>query len=188
MRTWGRWVHSESLSSIARAKEVVGFTHVRAGCGWLGHYTKLWRMLSSSGVVGFTRARPGGCWVLPGSLGSLARASLGSSWVVGFTIARSGCGWVHMQSLGSLGCALGFVRFILGRCVFLRALGVVGFIRDHFTVPGGRWVHSRAICGSLGSSGDFGFTRVRLRCRWVHPESLGSLARALGVVEFIRGS
>ena len=61
--------------------------------------------------------------------------------------------WVFLRSLGSLACALWFVRFIQG-C----------------------W---RA---SLGSSGVVGFTSVRSRGRWFHPRSLGSLARALGVV------
>ena len=31
-----------------------------------------------------------------------------------------------------------------------------------------------------------GFTRVRLGCRWVHPESLGSLGFAFAVVGFTR--
>ena len=47
----------------------------------------------------------------------------------------------------------------------------------------------------MGSSGVVGFsalrvvvfTRVRLGCRWVHPESLGSHGFALGVVGLIRG-
>ena len=55
---------------------------------------------------------------------------------------------------------------------------------------GGRWVHQ----GSLGSLaralGFVGFIRGRWvlsGCRRFHPVSLGSLARALGVAAFIRG-
>ena len=60
------------------------------------------------------------------------------------------------------------------------ALGVVGFIWC-------RWVHLGAPWGSLRSSVDVGFTRVRPGVRWVHPGSLRSLRCALGVVGFIRG-
>ena len=58
------------------------------------------------------------------------------------------------------------------------ALGVIGFMR-------GRWVHSGAHCGSLGSSGVVGFNQVGLGDPWVHPGRLGSLVCALGVVEFM---
>ena len=122
--------------------------------------------------------------------------------------------------MGSLTCALGVVGFIrhsvVRSCVprgslssswvvgFTRApwvlLGssaVVGFPDVHLGVcwvhsrvfPGGRWVHQ----GSLGSLartlGFVGFIRgrwVHSGCRRFHPVSLTSLARALGVAAFIR--
>ena len=61
---------------------------------------------------------------------------------------RPGERWIHSRSLGSFGCDL----------------GVVGFIK-------GRWVHSGASWGSLGSFGVVGFIGVHT-----------------GVVGFIRGS
>ena len=48
---------------------------------------------------------------------------------------------------------------------------MVGFIL-------GRWHHSGSPWGSLCSSWDVGFTRVRYWCRWVHPGSLDSLGLA----------
>ena len=45
----------------------------------------------------------------------------------------------------------------------------------------------RGRCGSFGTSGVIGFTRLRPGGCWVHSGSLGSLVYAQGVVGFIRG-
>ena len=107
--------------------------------------------------------------------------------------------WVQWRercgSLGSNARALGAVGFIRGSYVNLcarwgwlgsfvslvHALGVDEFIRDH-------WICSRAHWGSLGLSlEDVGFARASAGVRWVHPGTLGSLGRTLGVVGIIFG-
>ena len=78
------------------------------------------------------------------------------------TPVRHLCRWVNQGSFGSLGSALGGVGF----------MRVFGFI-------GGRWFHSGAPWGSLGSSGVVGFTPVRPGGLWVHLGSFGSLGSTL---------
>ena len=69
---------------------------------------------------------------------------------------------------GSFACALGDVMFIRCRCVLSLAPW------PFFVFWRGLWVHSRAPCGSLGSSRVVGITRARpgfllfIRGRWVH--------------------
>ena len=129
--------------------------------------------------------------------------SLGSSGIVGITRVGPGRRSVHLRSLGSLGSVLVVVGYILGRSVrpgshwlYLGSSRVVGFTQFR---PVFRWV----LPGSLGSSVDVGFTRVRTGCRgfirgrwvhsgapwgrWIHAESLSSLGYALGVIAFMWG-
>ena len=82
--------------------------------------------------------------------------------VVGFTRVHPVSHCVHPWTLYSLVCALEFLWFIRG-C----------------------WVHLGAPFGSLGSSGDVSFTRVRPGCRWVRLGSLSSLGCTLGVVGIV---
>ena len=142
-------------------------------------------------IVGFIRGRWVHSGASSGSLGSSVsfcscgcalgrwvhsgaqRGSFGFSGVVRFT-------WVHPGFFGVIrfccvhSCA---PRWSLGS--FGCALVVVGYFHGRWVLLGAHWV-------SLGSSGVFGFTRVRPRGRWVHPGSFGSLGCALGVVCFIR--
>ena len=133
-----------------------------------------------------------------------------SSGVVEFTWLRSVCRWVHPGSLISLGWALGVVRFIRGHWV--NSLGsvlvVVGYILGRSVRPGSHWLYlgsSRVVGftqfrpvfrwvhpGSLGSSGDVGFTRVHTGCRafirgrWVHSGAPWGLMDSSRVVKFTR--
>ena len=122
-----------------------------------------------------------------GVLGSYV--SVGSSEVVEFTQVHHWGRWVHPGWLGSLRCALGVFGFIWFVWFTREHPGGVGFMRVVGIVRG-RWVHSIAPWGSLGSSGVVGFTRVRPVRRWVHAASLVSsgvaLVYALGFVGFIR--
>ena len=187
VRAGGRWVHLGSSHSLEFALGLIPGRWVPSGSRW--------GSLGSSGAVGFTRVRPACCWVHPGSLGSLGFALS----VVGFIRGR----WVrtrtHPGSLGSLEHE--------GHWVHPRSLGLHWLAQ---WVHPGRWVHLGSPCGgfirghcvhsgsptgslvypgslgSLGSSGDVGFTRVRHRGRWVLPDALSSLGFSLRVVGFIQ--
>ena len=151
------------------------------------HSCAFWVSVDSSAVVFFTRARLGvvgyirGCWArssaLCGSLGSSGVIDAYTLGVVLFIWCRlvrlpfPWGRWVHLWSLGSF-LRLGIFGFASMRPVvravhpmslgsLARALGVVGFIQ-------GRWVHSFAPLGSLGSSMDVWFSWVCLWGRWVH--------------------
>ena len=178
---------------------VVGFLRGR----WV--YPRALRCsLGSSVGVGFTRGRPGGRWVIPGSL----TLSLGvvvfiqDRWVslacalgfVRFIRGHWGHSRANRRSLSFLASALGVVEFIRGRrihsCSPLGSLGstVVGVFAK--ARPGGRWVPTGPFGSPLFFSvhpGPLQFAGVQHGCRWVHPRSLGSLARALVVDELIRG-
>ena len=167
---WGSLGYPGSLGSLGFAFGVHAFIQ---GC-WVLSGSCL-GSLCSSGVVGFTRVRLVHSGAPRWSLGSVGfalgvvgfiRVSLGSLRfalrIVGFTRIRSWGHWVDSRSLGSLGFTL----------------WVVGFIR-------GRWVHSGAPCGSLGSSGDVSFTQIHPSGRWLHPVLFGSLGVALEVAGFI---
>ena len=205
VRAGGRWVHLGSSHSLEFA---LGLNPGR----WVPSGSR-WGSLGSSGAVGFTRVRPACCWVHPGSLASLGFAlsvvgfirgrwvrtrthpgSLGSLEHEGHWVHPRSLGlhwlaqWVHPGSLGALRFALWWVHpgllrsfgFTHGVVGLSWLVGVVGIIR-------GRWVHSGAPSGSVGSSRCVEFTRVLPSGRWVHPESLGSLGLAMGVLGFIRG-
>ena len=87
-----------------------------------------------------------------------------------------------------------------GRLVYPRAFGSLAHALGVFWFIRGRWVHSLALKGSLGSSRVVGFTRARHGAHCVQQGSLsrilgsfgssvslGSLVRALEVVGFNRG-
>ena len=95
------------------ALRIVGFIR--------GHWVHFCGSFGSSRIAGFTLIRPWGCWLLPGSLGSLEFA-LG---VVGFIRDR-------LEHWGL-------------PCVLIRSTGVVGFtwVRAGVGVLiRGCWVHS----------------------------------------------
>ena len=174
VRPWGRWVHQGSLNSLRYSLGVVEFNR----CIW---FTKV-----RAGVVGFIRSIEFALGVVGFIGGRFANSgsrwwSLGSSWVVGFTRVRAGVGWVHPGSFfhsGSRWVSLGLLGFAQGAVAL--ALEVDWIIRCRLVNRVSPW-------GSLGSSGVFGFTRIRPGGRWVHPGSLDSLGFALGVLAFIRG-
>ena len=127
--------------------EDVGFTRVRPWCCWnhpgyLGafvsgrsvHSRASWGSLGSSGVGAIIHARPGGRWVHPGSLGSLAQALgvLGSLGIVLFTRVKPWGRWVLPACPGC-------------RCFHSRQLWVslsLSWVGE-FTraCSGGRWIH-----------------------------------------------
>ena len=143
------------MGSLVSAVLNDGFIQFR----WFHLCVPLWWM-GSSWVVTFTRVRPGGRWVLPGSLDSLARAvrvfrfirgrwlhcrapwwSIGPDGDVGCTWARGHL--VYPCSLVSLARALGVFLFSQVRSVHSRRIGV-------------RWVHPRSV-GSTRTLLDFWF-------------------------------
>ena len=209
----GRRVHWGAPLASPCSSRVTGFTVVHAGVRRV-HLGSLASALGVVGFSGFTGVRTGGRLVHQGSLSSLAcalevvwfilgrlvlwrapRVSSGSSRVLGcaLCVVWSLCSlWsakgVHPGSLGLLGCSLGVVGFIRGSCVHCGALRgssssspVAGFTavrhggrRDHPC----RWVHW---CSPRWSSGSSSFGGHR-----AHPEWLGSITCALGLVGFIR--
>ena len=159
--------------------------------------------MGSCGVVLITRVRPGGRWLFPRLICSLARTLS----VVGFI---RGC-WVPSRVpwrlLGSSGVVWFICAYPRDRCVYPESLGslthalvVVVFSRAHH---GCRWIqfHSNwcllgssgfggfslaQALGGLNSSRFVGFTFARPEGRYVHPETLRSLVCVLGVVGFSR--
>ena len=166
VRAAGRWVHPGSLRSFGFALGVVG---------------SLWGSLRSSAVVWFTWVRPVGHWVHPASLGLLGFAPCVVEFI-GFALgvtARTAGRSADPGSLGSVAFALGVVGFIQSARFTRVRLGSGRVQPDSF--------HTGSRCGSFGSSGVVGFSRVRPWGRWVHPRSLDSLGFAMGVTGFIRG-
>ena len=171
----GSWVHSGAPLGSFGLCGVDAFTCVCAGGRWI-HPGSLCSLQCAQGVFRFNLGRsvyscaPWMSFGHPGWHTGTRSGSSGSSWVIGFTQKRTRCRWVYFDAPWGL----------LGSCA------VVGFMRS-----GTPW-------GSLGSSGVVGFSRVRSSVvvgfnrvrpggRWVHPESLGSLRSAMGIVWFIRG-
>ena len=154
---------------------------------WFHLCVPLWWM-GSSWVVTFTRVRPGGRWVLPGSLDSLARAVRVFRFIRGRWL-NCRAPWWSIGPDGDVGCtcARGHLVYPSSLVSFARALGVssgaVGFTRVAVEFDGFirvRWVRSHALRVFWFIRGRWVRSRVH-GGRWDHPGSLDSLSLALRV-------
>ena len=186
----GRWVRSGAPLGSLCSSRVVWFAQVRPQGRWVHDL--------SFGLLGFALCiiafimcrwvRIGAPWGSLGSSGMVGIArmrpggSLGLYGVVEVTQVHPRVRSVQAGSLGSLLCSLGVVQFFRGRWVHsgarrgpLGSFGVVWLTRARRV---GCWVHPCRPWGWLGSYGIIGFTRV---FRWIRSGLLGSLVHALGV-------